>query len=94
MEFLETHMGSNIKAVWRNDIDISAKVTEKSEDDDSKDKSIESEHAEEEKDKVEEKIADKVISDLEVYNEMIIIEYNIDCYYQHSFHYNYSIWKH
>lgn len=83
-----------MKAVWKNDIDIPAKTIEKSKDDDSKDESMESEGEEEAKNKKEEKIADKVISDLEVYNEKIIIDYNIDYCYQQSFHYNCSIWKH
>lgn len=72
MEFLETHTGNDVKAVWKNDIDISMEIEkEKSDDDESKndkdDESKESEDKkEEEENKEEEKIANKVISDLEV----------------------------
>ncbi|KMR02737.1 putative rna-binding protein 19-like protein [Lasius niger] len=71
MEFLETHTGNDVKAVWKNDIDISMETEkEKSDDDESKndkdDESKESEDKEEEEEnKEEEKIANKVISDLE-----------------------------
>lgn len=72
MEFLETHISNAAKAVWKNDIDIPMTVTEKS-DDESEDKSDKSEESgddenEGKKSKEEEKIADKVISDLEVYH--------------------------
>lgn len=71
MEFLETHNGEDIKAVWKNDIDISMETKkEKSSDDESKDdrddESKESEEEEkEEKNKEDEKIANKIISDVE-----------------------------
>ena len=72
VEFLETHTGNDVKAVWKNDIDISAEAIEKSDDesrdkDDKDDDSKEDEdEKEEEKNEGEEKIANKVISDLEV----------------------------
>lgn len=69
MEFLETHTGSNVKAIWKNDIDISTNATEKF-DNDSKDDNDIVESKDEENKEVEEKgkekIADKIISDLEV----------------------------
>lgn len=81
MEFLETHTSNAAKAVWKNDIDIPMTVTEKSDDDESKDdeskddKYIKSEESGD--DENEEKIADKVISDLEVHhNSAIISGYN------------------
>ncbi|XP_032690910.1 probable RNA-binding protein 19 [Odontomachus brunneus] len=37
MEFLETHGGNKIKAIWRNDIDVSAEATGKSSDNDDDD---------------------------------------------------------
>ncbi|XP_072744526.1 probable RNA-binding protein 19 [Anoplolepis gracilipes] len=69
MEFFETHTDNDVKALWKNDIDISMEK-EKSDDDESKDgeddESKESEaKKEEEENKEEEKIANKVISDLE-----------------------------
>lgn len=73
VEFLETHTG---KTAWKNDIDISMETyteKEKSDDDDDEsndDKDDESKESkdkkEDEKNKDEEKIANKVISDLEV----------------------------
>lgn len=69
MEFLETHNGDDIKSVWKNDNDISMETEkEKSNDDESKDDEFkESKDKEkEEKSKEDEKLANKVISDLEV----------------------------
>lgn len=70
MEFLETHTGNDV-AIWKNDIDISMEAEkEKSDDDESEDDKDESKENKDEKgeeeDKEEEKIANKVISDLEV----------------------------
>lgn len=73
MEFLETHTGNkSIKAIWKNDIDASAEASKFNDDDDNDDSNdedtVDSENEEEEKGKktAKEKIADKVISDLEV----------------------------
>lgn len=63
MEFLETHGCNNIKTTWRNDIDVTAAATEKFNGVNFEDDAEESENEEEEK---KEKIADKIISDLEV----------------------------
>ncbi|EFN75799.1 Probable RNA-binding protein 19 [Harpegnathos saltator] len=66
MEFFETHTGNNIKAIWRNDISASADVIGNFNDDDKDENTAENgDEEEEEERKGEEKIADKVISDLE-----------------------------
>lgn len=91
MEFFETHTGNNVKAIWKNDIDASVEATGKSNDDDDDDDdsnneeedTVDSENEEEDKEekKAKEKIADKVISDLEVCCKMInIVRYNINYY--------------
>lgn len=69
MEFLETHTDNNV-AIWKNDISNLEVKEEKSDDnefEDDKDESNKNKNEkEEEENKEEEKIANKVISDLEV----------------------------
>lgn len=75
MEFLETH-GNATKAVWKNDIDISVekeKSDDESEESDDKDESEKSKDEKEEEENGEEKIANKVISDLEVCRILLLL---------------------
>jgi len=67
VEFLETH-GNNIKEVWINN-NVADKLDEehKSDNEDNETRNSE-EEKEEEENKEEKKIANKVISDLEVYH--------------------------
>lgn len=84
MEFLESHTGKNMKAVWRNDIGVSENASDESDgnDDDSEDNEDKGENEnkeEEDQEEEKEKIADKVMTDLEVCCYLyIIIEYDIN----------------
>lgn len=93
MEFLESHTGKNMKAVWRNDISVPENASDESDgsddgsdgnDDNSEDNEDKGENENKEKKKEDqeeekEKIADKVMTDLEVCCYLyIIIEYDIN----------------
>lgn len=65
MEFLETHThtGNDMQAVWRNDSNVIEKLDNEFNDENDE---TENEEKEENEDKKEKKVANKMISDLEV----------------------------
>lgn len=63
MEFLETHTGDNMKGVWSNDSNTIEKLGDKYNEDD---ETTDDEDDKKEENIEEKKIANKVISDLEV----------------------------
>lgn len=70
MEFLQTHTDNNMKTIWGNDIDASA-ANEKPDNDDDDNDNGDDNCDENENIEKKEKIADKIISDLQVCHNVI-----------------------